>query len=319
MAFLDTSHKRKSAVMTSIIAVLMLILMFLFGLTYLDPPEEFGIAVNFGTTDYGSGNQQPTEALKPAAQSEPETENTEQPVEEVVEEVKEEVQEEVAEASAAEEEAAEEVITQANEEAIAIKKKEEEKKRKENEAKAKKEREAEAKRKAEAERQAEIERKKVAEAKRVAEKKAAQEAKKKSLDALMGGYSDNNGKADGGEGDDNQAGDKGKPTGDPNASGYYGIGGDGSGGNYKLGNRKALNRPKPTYDCNEEGKVVVSISVDRAGRVFAAQAGIKGTTNSAPCLLNRAKEAALKTKFNADSKAPEKQVGAIIYNFSLSE
>jgi len=108
-------------------------------------------------------------------------------------------------------------------------------------------------------------------------------------------------------------------TGDPNASGYYGIGGDGSGGNYKLGNRKALNRPKPTYDCNEEGKVVVSISVDRAGRVFAAQAGIKGTTNSAPCLLNRAKEAALKTKFNADSKAPEKQVGAIIYNFSLSE
>lgn len=319
MAFLDTSHKRKSAVMTSIIAVLMLILMFLFGLTYLDPPEEFGIAVNFGTTDYGSGNQQPTEALKPAAQSEPETENTEQPVEEVVEEVKEEVQEEVAEASAAEEEAAEEVITQANEEAIAIKKKEEEKKRKENEAKAKKEREAEAKRKAEAERQAEIERKKVAEAKRVADEKAAQEAKKKSLDALMGGYSDNNGKADGGEGDDNQAGDKGKVTGDPNASGYYGIGGDGSGGNYKLGNRKALNRPKPTYDCNEEGKVVVSISVDRAGRVFAAQAGIKGTTNSAPCLLNRAKEAALKTKFNADSKAPEKQVGAIIYNFSLSE
>lgn len=319
MAFLDTSHKRKSAVMTSIIAVLMLILMFLFGLTYLDPPEEFGIAVNFGTTDYGSGNQQPTEALKPAAQSEPETENTEQPVEEVVEEVKEEVQEEVAEASAAEEEAAEEVITQANEEAIAIKKKEEEKKRKENEVKAKKEREAEAKRKAEAERQAEIERKKVAEAKRVADEKAAQEAKKKSLDALMGGYSDNNGKADGGEGDDNQAGDKGKVTGDPNASGYYGIGGDGSGGNYKLGNRKALNRPKPTYDCNEEGKVVVSISVDRAGRVFAAQAGIKGTTNSAPCLLNRAKEAALKTKFNADSKAPEKQVGAIIYNFSLSE
>ena len=129
MAFLDTSHKRKSAVMTSIIAVLMLILMFLFGLTYLDPPEEFGIAVNFGTTDYGSGNQQPTEALKPAAQSESETENTEELVEEIVEEMAEEVQEEVAEATAAEEEAAEEVITQANEEAIAIKKKEEAKKR----------------------------------------------------------------------------------------------------------------------------------------------------------------------------------------------
>ena len=315
MAFLDTSHKRKSAVMTSIIAVLMLILMFLFGLTYLDPPEEYGIAVNFGTTDFGSGNQQPTEALKPAAQSAPETESTEQPVEEVAEEV----QEEVAEASAAEEEAAEEVITQANEEAIAIKKKEEAKKREEAEARAETERRAEAERKAEADRKAEIERKRDAEAKRVAEEKAAQEAKRKNLDALMGGYSDDNGKADGGEGDDNKAGDKGKVTGDPNASGYYGIGGDGSGGNYRLGNRKALNRPKPTYDCNEEGKVVVSISVDQSGRVFAAQAGIKGTTNSAPCLLNRAKEAALKTKFNADSKAPEKQIGAIIYNFSLSE
>ena len=152
MAFLDTSHKRKSAVMTSIIAVLMLILMFLFGLTYLDPPEEFGIAVNFGTTDYGSGNQQPTEALKPAAQSEPETENTEQPIEEVVEEIEEEVAEE---ASAAEEEAAEEVITQAAEEAIAIKKKEDAKKREEAEAKAETERKAEAERKAETERKAE--------------------------------------------------------------------------------------------------------------------------------------------------------------------
>ncbi len=304
----------------------MLILMFLFGLTYLDPPEEFGIAVNFGTTDYGSGNQQPTEALKPAAQSESETENTEEPVEEIVEEMAEEVQEEVAEATAAEEEAAEEVITQANEEAIAIKKKEEAKKR-EEEAKKKKEtealaeakRQAEAKRKAEAERQAEIERKRVAEAKRVADEKAAQEAKRKSADAIMGGFSDGNGKAEGGEGDDNQAGDKGKVTGDPNASGYYGIGGDGSGGNYRLGNRKALNMPKPEYDCNEEGRVVVSISVDQSGRVFAAQAGVKGTTNSAQCLLNKAKEAALKTKFNADSKAPEKQIGAIIYNFSLSE
>ncbi len=315
MAFLDTSHKRKSAVMTSIIAVLMLIVMFLFGLTYLDPPEEFGIAVNFGTTDFGSGNQQPTEALKPAAQSEPETENTEEPIEEVAEEV----QEEVAEAAASKEEVSEEVITQANKEAIAIKKKEEAKKREEAEAKAESERKAEAKRKAEAERKAEIERKKVAEAKRVAKQKAAQEAKRKSLDALMGGYSEDNGKADGGEGDDDKAGDKGKLTGDPNASGYYGIGGDGSGGNYRLSNRSALNKPKPDYPCNEEGKVVVKITVDQSGKVIAAEPGAKGTTNTASCLLTEAKEAALKTKFNRDNKAPTKQIGAIIYNFSLSE
>ncbi|MCP4883323.1 MAG: energy transducer TonB, partial [Flavobacteriales bacterium] len=211
------------------------------------------------------------------------------------------------------------VITQANKEAIAIKKKEEAKKREEAEAKAESERKAEAKRKAEAERKAEIERKKVAEAKRVAKQKAAQEAKRKSLDALMGGYSEDNGKADGGEGDDDKAGDKGKLTGDPNASGYYGIGGDGSGGNYRLSNRSALNKPKPDYPCNEEGKVVVKITVDQSGKVIAAEPGAKGTTNTASCLLTEAKEAALKTKFNQDSKAPTKQIGAIIYNFSLSE
>ena len=143
--------------------------------------------------------------------------------------------------------------------------------------------------------------------------------KRKNVDALMGGFSDSNGNADGGEGDDNQPGDRGKETGDPNASGYYGIGGDGSGGNYRLGNRRALTRPIPEYDCNEEGKVVVTISVDQSGKVISAQPNAKGTTNSASCLLSRAKEAALRTKFNADSNAPSKQVGLIIYNFSLSE
>ncbi len=323
MPILDTTYKRKSAVLTSIIGVLILLLIFMFGLTYLDPPEEFGIAVNFGTNDYGSGNVQPVEALKPASQASEESEPIEEVIEEPKEEIVEEVAEELSEPAAVQEESAEEVMTQADKEAIAIKKAEAEAKR-QAEAKRKAEErrvaeEKEAKRKAEAERQAKIERERIAEAKRAAEEKAAQEAKKKNLDALMGGFSDSDGKAEGGEGDDNKAGDKGKQTGDPNASGYYGVGGDGSGGNYRLGNRKALSKPKPDYPCNEEGRVVVSISVDQSGRVIAAQPGVQGTTNSAPCLLDEAKEAALKTRFNADSKAPSKQVGAIIYNFSLSE
>ena len=127
------------------------------------------------------------------------------------------------------------------------------------------------------------------------------DVKRRNVDALMGGFSDS------------------KETGDPNASGYYGIGSDGSGGNYNLGNRRALTRPIPEYDCNEEGKVVVTISVDPSGKVISAQPGATGTTNSASCLLNQAKEAALRTRFNADSNAPATQVGLIIYNFSLSE
>ena len=313
MAFLDTTHKRKSAIMTTIIGVLMLILMFLFGLTYLDPPEEFGIAVNFGTTDFGSGNQQPTEALKPAAQSEPEIEDVEEPVEEIVEEI----QEEAAEPSASTEETSEEVITQANEEAIAIKKKEDERKKKEAEAIAEKERIEEAERKAEAERRAEIERQRIAEQQRVEKERKEKEAKRKSLDAMMGGFSDTDGKADGGEGDDNKAGDKGKANGDPYASGYYGNGGSGNGGNF-LGNRTALNKPEPEKLC-DEGTVVVEITVDRNGNVISAKPGAKGTTNSVSCLYSEAKKAAMSTKFNPDINAPEKQFGYIIYNFSYSK
>jgi len=333
MAFLDTKHKRKSALYTTMIGVLLLVIMFVFGLTYFDPPIEYGIAVNFGTSDVGSGNVQPTEALKPATTSESEPEPVEE-VEDVVEEeiVEEEVIEETEEVAESESEEAsepsesEKLMTQ-EAEALAIKKAEEERKirearekeeiRKKEEARKK----AEAKRKAEAERKAEEERQRKIreENERKERERKAQEAKRKNVDALMGGFSDSNGNADGGEGDDDQPGDKGKETGDPNASGYYGIGGDGSGGNYQLGNRKALTRPIPEYDCNEEGKVVVTISVDQSGKVISAQPGAKGTTNSASCLLSRAKEAAMRTKFNADSNAPAKQVGLIIYNFSLSE
>ncbi|NQV78046.1 MAG: energy transducer TonB, partial [Lutibacter sp.] len=39
----------------------------------------------------------------------------------------------------------------------------------------------------------------------------------------------------------------------------------------------------------------------------------------AQCLVSQAKEAALKTKWSADAKAPSKQVGTIKYRFSLSQ
>ena len=58
-----------------------LFLIFTFGMKYLDPPEEIGIAVNFGTTDVGSGDIQPTEPIKAAPEEIP-VEETE--VEEVV-------------------------------------------------------------------------------------------------------------------------------------------------------------------------------------------------------------------------------------------
>ncbi|WP_394775238.1 energy transducer TonB [Flavobacterium sp.] len=149
----------------------------------------------------------------------------------------------------------------------------------------------------------------------------------------------------GGDGDDKAAGNKGKAGGSLSSGGYYGTGGSGGGtggGNgtgsgigtgsgygagsgggsgggsgYALGNRKALSKPAPKYTCNEEGKVVVEVTVDQNGKTISATAGIKGTTNTARCLLDQAKIAAMNTKWDADDNAPAKQVGKIIYNFSL--
>ncbi len=82
MKFLETEEEKKSFIITSIIFVLILILCFFLGMTYLDPPPENGIAINFGTTDYGSGDVQPMEdvrmspqASQASAQSTPEVED----------------------------------------------------------------------------------------------------------------------------------------------------------------------------------------------------------------------------------------------------
>lgn len=161
-----------------------------------------------------------------------------------------------------------------------------------------------------------------------------------------------NGSNKGGDGDDNRAGNKGQLGGDRNSSGYYGSGGSGGGtgggngsgngtgtgpgsgsgsgggngagvgtgnGNYKLAGRKVLTKPAPRYTCNEQGTVVVEISVDKDGRVIAASPGARGTTNAAKCLLDQAKVAAMNTKFDSSASAPDKQVGTIVYRFTLTE
>ena len=67
-----------------------------------------------------------------------------------------------------------------------------------------------------------------------------------------------------------------------------------------------------------EGTVVVAITVNRLGDVINATAGIKGSTTLNKKLLQRAKTAALKTKFDPKQSAPTNQQGKIIYHFSLN-
>ena len=152
----------------------------------------------------------------------------------------------------------------------------------------------------------------------VTEKKPEQEAPKEpevNKRALYKGKSQSQDTEGGQEGVTGKAGDQGKPTGDTGSQGYDGLGGQGDGVSYSLGGRGALRLDKPSYNSNDQGKVVVSIQVDRQGNVISAVAGVKGTTLSDGRLWDLAKSAALRSKFLADPKAAEVQTGTITYNF----
>jgi outer membrane biosynthesis protein TonB len=298
MSLLDTEHKKKSFTLTTALLSVLLLLLFYIGMTYLDPPIENGITVNFGATEFGMGKVQPKEKIK-AQPSE-----TQEVVEEKVVEEKAAPPEEIAEEDVTEK-ATEKVLTREDPEAIRIKQQQE------------------AKRKAdEAAKQAKAQAERIAAERKAAEEKARleQEAKKKKLDELMGGLNKSDGTATGSEGNDTRAGDKGDPAGDPYATSYYGSPGTGSGtGGYGLNGRSLVSKGKVQQDCNEEGRVVVKIVVDRNGQVINATPGVKGTTNNDPCLLDPARKTAFLHKWNLDSRAPSQQVGFVVVNFKLGE
>ena len=58
MGFLDTPHKKKSAMLTSIITLLLLLVFSWIGLSYFDPPISYGMEVNFGMATQGKGTTQ---------------------------------------------------------------------------------------------------------------------------------------------------------------------------------------------------------------------------------------------------------------------
>lgn len=276
MNLLDTTHKRKSMTLTIVIFILLALCLILFGLRYMDPPEQKGIAVNFGVSDVGSGVVQPDKPIESA----PNKTTTATPE---------------SESSKIEEE----VVTQDIMDAPVIENKKKEEPKTESKP---------------------VE--KTPEPKPDPEPEPEPEPDKSTSDAISNllNAPKSDGTAKGGEGDDKVAGDKGDPSGDPNASSYYGQGkGLDGDGNYNLGGRKALNKQRFKQECNESGRVVVRIVVNKSGEVVSATPGYRGTTNNAPCLLDPARRAAMATRFNADNNAPAQQVGTIIYNFSLSE
>jgi len=143
-------------------------------------------------------------------------------------------------------------------------------------------------------------------AKKAAEEKKQQEAiaKAKQMGALFG-------QTNSAEGANGQPGDNGKAVnGNP-------LGHGTSGGNtWSLDGRSLVGAlPKPSTDFNQEGKVVVFITVNKEGRVVNARAG-QGTTISDEATKQIAVKAAMKAQFNIVDK-PNAVMGTITYYFKL--
>ena len=283
MEFLNTPHKKKSAGLTAIFAVLFLSLFFVLGLTYYDPPVSYGMEVNFGTSTKGSGNQQPQELVesKPAVVAKNTVEktqvNTTQPPPKPIK-----VGDVVTEK--------ESIVTLPEKETV-IKEVQPETKISE----------------------------KVTEASPPKKVSKVSEATKNVVSNLLKNKTQQ-GEVIEGEGGDVIAGDKGKQTGDLYSSSYYntaGLGGKGKG--YGLNGRNLQSNGKVVQECNQEGIVVVRITVNNQGNVVFAEPGVKGSTNTHPCLLEPAKKTALLHKWYSDTKAPLEQVGFVVIQFKLGE
>lgn len=164
------------------------------------------------------------------------------------------------------------------------------------------------KEKTEAEKRAEAER--ILAEKRAAEEKAAAENAAKRVAGAFGKGSQmgNKGLADSG------TGVQGSPTGNSSEGQATGVGGYGT---FDL-NGRSLGKeglPRPAYNVQEEGRVVVTITVNPSGQVI--HTSINKRTNTGSAVLRRAaEEAARKARFN-QVDGVNNQTGTITYYFKL--
>ena len=194
------------------------------------------------------------------------------------------------------EEAEQEMLTQEDEETVAIKPKAEEKK------KEVKKPEKSAAEKAE-------EARKLAAEKAERERKAAEEAARKRVAGAFG-----KGAQMGSKGATKGTGVQGSPTGNSSEGATAGTGGYGT---FNLGGRSIGEGglPRPVYNVQDEGKVVVTITVNPAGQVIGTS--INRQTNTVnPALRKAAEDAAKKARFNTVSGLSN-QTGTITYYFNL--
>lgn len=222
-------------------------------------PEDEGIEVSFGEVQEAGGSEP-----NPEAQSVP--------------------MESVAPPPAPSKPTNNNLMTQEDEETLALQR------QREKEEKARKEEEAE----------------RIAKEKALAEQKAKEQAAKDKA-AAMGSLFGNNPAGAQGSGDTKGEGQKGNPVAGHGTSG---------GNNWSLAGRSLKGAlPQPKNEFNQDGKVVVSIWVLPDGTVKDAQI-TRGTTISDKSTLQLALNAARRAKFSESDNSI--QTGTITYNFKFN-
>lgn len=266
----------------SILAVVFIIFGFV---TPLPLPEEEGILINFGTDLDGSGLIEPSATPSTPEVSQPDINvpepETEQP------------------------ETEQDILTQEFEEAPEI------------ETKTQQDLEEEEKERAaieeERRRQEELEKQR-----REEEQRKIREIQDRTRRALSNSQNPASNTSES-EGETTGPGNQGSETGSVestiHSTGISGLGDKGI--SYSLAGRTPQSLPKPEYNYQVEGIVVVEVTVDRYGNVTKAISGVKGSTTLNDHLHRAAKEAALAAKFDRKPNAPAYQKGTITYHFIL--
>ena len=290
-------NKITGLVGTLVLHAILLILLFLIAIRTPKAQEEGGVPVMLGEVPASQGNADPYTLTDVDIWEEPEI-PTEVAQSEPVPEI----------------ETMTEMITQEEEPTVAVPKKEEKPKPtpkketvKKQPTKAK-EQPVKPKEKTEAEKKAEAER--LAAEKKKAEEKAAAEAAAKRVAGAFGKGTQIGNKGTGTTG----SGIEGSPTGNAAEGKSTGVGGYGT---FDLNGRSlgSGGLPRPVYNVQDEGRVVVTITVNPAGEVISTS--INKRTNTVNAARRKAaEEAARKARFNSVDGV-NNQTGTITYYFKL--
>ena len=290
-------NKITGLVGTLVLHAILLALLFLIAIRTPKAMEEGGVPVMLGEVPVSQGNADPYTLTDVDILEEPEI-----PTEVAQPEPVPEIQTKT------------EMITQEEEPTIAVPKKEEKpkptpkkEKVKKQPAKAK-EQPVKPKEKTEAEKKAEAER--LAAEKKKAEEKAAAEAAAKRVAGAFGKGTQIGNKGTGTTG----SGIEGSPTGNAAEGKSTGVGGYGT---FDLNGRSLGpgGLPRPVYNVQDEGRVVVTITVNPDGQVIGTS--INKRTNTVNASLRKAAEdAAKKARFNSVDGV-NNQTGTITYYFKL--